>query len=535
MRSRRSSDSSITIFRSSRDGRSNSLDGLQRKQHTFSEAGDNEYGEEGLSKKELHEDSRHVFSKRRKYCLVWVVSLAGLVSPLSLNICFPAIDAIAKDLHISIQSAMWSITIYLVFQAIAPSFWGPISDARGRRIAYIGALTTVMVTNFALVFVNDFTSLLVLRALQAFDSSAIVALASGTIADITSRTERGGYVSISTGIRIFGQAFGPVIGGFITDAFGFHSIFRFLFFVSGIVLAVVVFFVPETVRSIAGNGSARLGDSHRPSIYYWTGQPYLSSQPLPLRPRKGLTWYTPFTPLSMLFQKDVFCVMLCGSIFFTTWSMMMACSSNLFMSYYGLSIRQTGLAFIPSGLGAVTGSVLAGIWMDREMRLASDSYRIAHNIPASHTEPIQERDDFPLEIARYGFTGPTIFLFTLCFGLVGFSLEISIYPTLVLQFIVSATQAMLFNINSTFMIDLFPTAGASALAAGNIARCLVASVGVAMIQPLLNALGTRVLFILLGLTAAIGSSLIAVELYCGPKWRRARAAKEKLTEDVRLP
>jgi MFS family permease len=31
-----------------------------------------------------------------------------------------------------------TITVYMIVQGLAPSFWGPLSDTKGRRITFIG-------------------------------------------------------------------------------------------------------------------------------------------------------------------------------------------------------------------------------------------------------------------------------------------------------------------------------------------------------------------------------------------------------------
>ena len=49
-----------------------------------------------ISEKPLPDPPYHVFSRREKWALVYIVSLAGLFSPLSSNIYFPALGAIAE-------------------------------------------------------------------------------------------------------------------------------------------------------------------------------------------------------------------------------------------------------------------------------------------------------------------------------------------------------------------------------------------------------------------------------------------------------
>lgn len=45
---------------------------------------------------EQPEEPYHIFPKRKKWVVVWIVGAAGLFSGLSSNIYFPSLDAIAK-------------------------------------------------------------------------------------------------------------------------------------------------------------------------------------------------------------------------------------------------------------------------------------------------------------------------------------------------------------------------------------------------------------------------------------------------------
>lgn len=65
---------------------------------------------------------------------------------------------------------------------------------------------------------------------------------------------------------MLGQSVGPAIGGFITEYRGFHGIFWFLAILASATLTVIVVFLPETLQSIAGNGTIRLIGIHRPLI-----------------------------------------------------------------------------------------------------------------------------------------------------------------------------------------------------------------------------------------------------------------------------
>jgi MFS family permease len=135
----------------------------------------------------------HVFSTGKKWQLVGIVSLAGLFSPLSSNIYFPALGAIAavgvthssyikcpsngkQETNTDIALVALTVTVYMAVQGVAPSFWGPLSDTRGRRITFIGTFAVYLLANVALAFSDRFEMLMVFRAVQAAGSAATISV-----------------------------------------------------------------------------------------------------------------------------------------------------------------------------------------------------------------------------------------------------------------------------------------------------------------------------------------------------------------------
>lgn len=131
----------------------------------------------------------HVFDKKRKWVIVYIVSLAGMFSPLSSNIYFPAIDTISADLHVNTSLVALTITVYMIVQGIAPSFWGPWSDTSGRRLVFMWTLGVYAAANLALAFTVNYPMLLVLRGVQAAGSAATISIGTGVIADIAEPRE----------------------------------------------------------------------------------------------------------------------------------------------------------------------------------------------------------------------------------------------------------------------------------------------------------------------------------------------------------
>ncbi|KAH7062548.1 major facilitator superfamily domain-containing protein [Macrophomina phaseolina] len=471
----------------------------------------------------------HVFTERRKMLMLFIVSLGGFFSPLSSNIYFPALGDISEDLHVSAGLVALTITVYMAVQGIAPSFWAPFADIYGRRVVFIGTFSVYLVANVALGLVDNFIALMIFRGLQAAGSAATISIGSGVIGDIATSAERGGYVGIYGGVRMLGQSIGPVFGGILTQFLGFRSIFWSLTILGAIALFLILFFLPETLRSVAGNGTVQLTGIHKPFLYHFKPQPDVETAADPNRPRKKLTVAAFFDPLRFLFEKDVFATLLFGGIVYTIWSMITSSTTTLFRELYHIEDLVLGLAFLPNGAGCVIGSYAAGMLMDFDYKRTLAEYHKKHSIPEGKVlskSDIKNLADFSIERARLRSAPWFVLLFVGTVAAYGLSLtDEDIDRPLILQFFISSAATALFSINSALTIDLYPGASASATAVNNLIRCSIGAVGVAIVEPLLQVLDPQWTFIMLSGIALVASPLLFIEMRWGQRWRQEREAR----------
>lgn len=212
-----------------------------------------------------------IFDRRQKWLIVGIVSTAAtceyrMIKPLNgvliiqvsgfaSNIYFPALPTIANDLNVSLELVNLTVTSYLIFQGIAPSLWGPVSDVKGRRVAYTCTFIVFVGACIGLAETRNYATLIVLRCLQSTGSASTIAIGSGVIGDITTRAERGGFMGIFQAGLLVPVAVGPVIGGALAGSLGWRSIFWVLMIYSAVFLAVLLILLPETLRSLVANGS----------------------------------------------------------------------------------------------------------------------------------------------------------------------------------------------------------------------------------------------------------------------------------------
>ncbi len=145
----------------------------------------------------------------------------------------------------------------MIFQGLTPGIFAAVSDSVGRRPTYLICFIVYIASNIALALTKTYWLLMLLRTIQATGTSATVALGAGVIADIAAPSERGGYLGIFGVGPLAGPSLGPIIGGTLAQNIGWRSIFWFLAIFAVVFLLFLVLFLPETLRSIVGNGSVR--------------------------------------------------------------------------------------------------------------------------------------------------------------------------------------------------------------------------------------------------------------------------------------
>ncbi|KAF7864300.1 uncharacterized protein EAF02_010268 [Botrytis sinoallii] len=497
------------------------------KEHLDSSAVTSSANSVYVAKQELEEPPYHIFSMAKKRQLVYIVSLAGLFSPLSSNIYFPAL----KEISTSNCNSLYDCFKDLLRHSGGQSVTQKVSTSLRRRITFMGTFIVYLASNIGLAFSDNFATLMVFRAIQAAGSAATIAVGAGVIGDITTPKERGGLIGIFGGIRMLGQSVGPVFGGIITQYLGFRAIFWFLFGLGALALLLIVVLLPETLRSLAGNGSIILKGIHRP-LYYVQPSTEHPSQELPTK--KNVTVSSVIAPLKFLLEKDVFVTLFFGAIIYTVWSMVTSSTTALFSEHFDLNNLELGLIFLPNGAGCISGSYLTGYLMDYNYKVVESRYRKQHNIPADIQVKANELLDFPIEVARMRNIWWIVIVFVITTALYGYSLNLEIIALpLVLQFFIAYTATAVFSSNSALIIDLYPGKSASATAVNNLSRCLLGAAGVAVVQLIIDALGSGVTFLIFaGITFAC-TPLLMLEWYHGGRWRTERAEKLKKKEEAK--
>ena len=458
---------------------------------------------------------------------------AHTVSGFASNIYFPALPTIASDLNVSVELVNLTVTSYLIFQGIAPSFWGPVSDVKGRHLAYTCTFLVFLGACIGLAESKNYATLIVLRCLQSTGSASTIAIGSGVIGDITTRADRGGFMGVFQAGLLVPVAVGPVIGGALAGSLGWRSVFWFLAIYSGVFLILLLLFLPETLRSLVANGSLvplnpltkyPLNIYRKLSKVEWDHE-----APLPqLAARKSIGILSPFR---ILISKFTTPIILFLAIYYAVWQMSITAMSSLFKSRYGLGEMQIGLTFIANGVGSMVGTLVTGKILDLDYRRVKAKYELQSDVEAGISSKIIVcQEDFPIEKARLRLVPLFSGLQCLSILLFGWTIQyphhVHIAVPIVSTFITGWTAVSTQSVIMTYLVDIFPDQNAAASASLNLARCLFAAGGTSFVMPMINGIGVGLTFTICVAVQAIALVGPFVQWKFGGLWRREAGKQE---------
>ncbi|KAI1360859.1 chloramphenicol resistance protein [Xylaria arbuscula] len=462
-----------------------------------------------------------VFSQRMKWWIVGMNSISAFISPITGNIYFPALPTLASDLGVGLSQINLTLTTYMIFQALAPTIFGDFGDIAGRRPAFIIAFTIYLGANIGLALQRSYPALLVLRMVQSGGSSGTIALVYAVVADIAPSSERGKWMGIvGSGITI-GPAIGP--GGLINAYLGWPWIFWFLVILTVVWLIPYILAVPETARKVVGNGSIppRGWNMSVTDYLRFRKQNVDKSSALP---RQKIPIPNPLNTLKVLRHKDMIMILFFNAALFTCFSTVTATLASQFGEIYGYDELTLGLLYLPIGGSTTIASIGGGFVADWNFRRIAKKMGIALDRKRG-----VDMANFPVEKARIQLILPLLLIGAgACIGY-GWALErqTSVAVPLVLSFFIGMCVTWPFQIMNLLIVDLYPTAPATATAANNLVRCLLGAASTASIEYIITGIGRGWAFTILAFLFLIQTPSLFIIQKHGPRWRRERIQRTK--------
>ncbi|KIK81700.1 hypothetical protein PAXRUDRAFT_807123 [Paxillus rubicundulus Ve08.2h10] len=474
---------------------------------------------------------------------LWIVSAAALLSTVASNIQNPTNSLIEKALHATSLQISWSLAAFIIVQGNFPLIWSAASEIKGRKPVYVAAFTIFVLAGAILANAQTIQVLIGMRVLQAAGSSAAIAISAATLADIYETHERGTMMGIFFAAPLLGPALGPIVGGSLSQYFGWRSGFYFLVASGGVILAAFLFLFKDTFRLERSltyqvalrrriNSLVRL----RPSSDSTVGErgPFKESSGVEAswppssdgpthapQPQPTLTDITlsladinPFPPLWKIIQrKNNLAILLAnGLVFAFSYCLSYTCTRTLTL-YYGYDSLRIGLVLLSLGVGTVGGSVIGGRWSDRVLTKMK----------------AQNEGKWYAEMRLYSATLAMLWLPPCVVGY-AWVVEKHVHIAVVCVMLTLSGFFSIWMYTSTlaYLVDANPGRSCSAVATNSSFRGTLAFISTMIAVPLQEALGDGILYTGFAGLLIVMELLILLVMYKGVSWREECEKKEEV-------
>ncbi len=166
--------------------------------------------------------------KTLKKSVLLVATFAAFLTPFLGSAVNLALPSIGKDLNANAIELGWVISSFILSSAIFLLPFGRLADIIGRKKIFSVGILVFTSSTFLIIFSRSITSLIVLRIFQGLSGAMIFGTSLAIITSVFQPGERGKAMGINITAVYLGLSCGPVIGGLLTQYFGWRSIFAFL-------------------------------------------------------------------------------------------------------------------------------------------------------------------------------------------------------------------------------------------------------------------------------------------------------------------
>jgi EmrB/QacA subfamily drug resistance transporter len=154
-----------------------------------------------------------------------------------------------------IERAPWIVLSYLIAGTIAAPVYGRLGDMFGRRNMMLIALAVFMAGSVLCAISANIEMLAAMRVVQGFGGGGLMALSQALIGEAVPPRERGRYQGYLAAVVVTSNSFGPFAGGYLTEYFGWESIF-----LVNVPLGIAAMMLVLRLERHSGDGGSRAFD-----------------------------------------------------------------------------------------------------------------------------------------------------------------------------------------------------------------------------------------------------------------------------------
>jgi EmrB/QacA subfamily drug resistance transporter len=188
-------------------------------------------------------------SRGRLIAILIGVMLGMLLAALDQTVVGTALPRIVANLG-GLEHYAWVATAYLLASTVSIPIYGKLSDIYGRRIFFISGMVIFLIGSALSGTSQNMTQLIIYRGIQGLGAGAMMPLAMAIIGDIFPPSERGKWQGLITSVFGLATILGPILGGTITDNWGWRWVFYVNMPIGVIAILTAGIVMPRALRRV---------------------------------------------------------------------------------------------------------------------------------------------------------------------------------------------------------------------------------------------------------------------------------------------
>jgi DHA1 family bicyclomycin/chloramphenicol resistance-like MFS transporter len=182
----------------------------------------------------------------------FIILMALLMSCIAISIdaMLPALGVIGQDLHaVSVNETQFIISSIFLGMTVGQLFWGPLSDAIGRRKVLFAGMGIYMIGSVICYLSNDLTTMLIGRTVQGLGVSGPYVSVVAIVRDRFAGRDMARVMSLVMMIFILVPAIAPSLGQFIMHIASWREIYLMYIVLAAVMSVWVYIRLPETIHA----------------------------------------------------------------------------------------------------------------------------------------------------------------------------------------------------------------------------------------------------------------------------------------------
>lgn len=180
-----------------------------------------------------------------KKSILFITTISSFLTPFMGSAINIALPAMGKELEMDTIMLGWVATSYLLAAAVFLLPFGRLADRNGRKRLFIYGIVLFGLASLLSASAQNSTILIAARLLNGIGGAMIYATALAILTSSYPKQERGRVLGINVAAVYLGLSLGPTIGGYLTQVFGWQSLFILTSILSLIVLPIAVYNLPK--------------------------------------------------------------------------------------------------------------------------------------------------------------------------------------------------------------------------------------------------------------------------------------------------